>query len=149
GEESYGYSAHDFVRDKDGNAASLMFAEVAAHGKSRGMTVGQLLDEAYSIFGFYSEKNASLYFEGAEGAAKIRKLVDSYAASPPKEINGIRVKSVKNFAEQTFRDVEGDEIPKEKMLIYELENGSRIAVRGSGTEPKIKFYMFANVNPQP
>src|SRR5205085_5528290 len=82
GEESYGYSAHDFVRDKDGNAAVILFAEVAAHAKSRGMTVGQLLDEAYSIFGYYSEKNASLFFEGAEGAAKIRKLVDSYAALP-------------------------------------------------------------------
>ena len=71
GEESYGYSGADFVRDKDGNGAAIMFCEVAAHAKSLGLTIDQLLDEIYAEFGYYLEKNGSLTFEGAEGAAKI------------------------------------------------------------------------------
>src|SRR4029079_12862901 len=73
GEESYGYSGADFVRDKDGNGAVVMFAEVAAHAKSRGQTVDELLDEIYSQFGYFAEKTSSLVFEGAEGANKIAR----------------------------------------------------------------------------
>src|SRR5205823_9205142 len=79
GEESYGYSAADFVRDKDGNGAAVVFAEVAAYAKSRGLTLGELLDEAYATYGFYLEKNGALTFEGADGAAKIQRLADCYA----------------------------------------------------------------------
>src|SRR5438034_7134361 len=75
GEESYGYSGADFVRDKDGNGAVIMFCEVAAYAKSRGQTVDQLLDEIFSMFGYFAEKNGSLVFEGAEGASKIARLV--------------------------------------------------------------------------
>jgi len=142
GEESYGYSAADFVRDKDANGAVVVFAEVAAYAKSRGLTLDQLLDEIYAEHGFYSEKNGSLTFEGAEGAAKIQRLVSSYAESPPKDVQGAPVSEIRNFAEQTFTDVEGDPIPKEKMLMIDLADGRRFAVRPSGTEPKIKFYMF-------
>ena len=142
GEESYGYSAADFVRDKDGNGAAMVFAEVAAYAKSRGLTLDQLLDEIYAEHGFYSEKNGSLTFEGAEGAAKIQRLVSSYAESPPKDVQGAPVSEIRNFAEQTFTDVESDPIPKEKMLMIDLADGRRFAVRPSGTEPKIKFYMF-------
>jgi len=148
GEESYGYSGADFVRDKDGNGATVMFAEVAAYAKSRGLTLDGLLDEIYSEFGFYLEKNGSLTFEGAEGAAKIGKLVDSYSAVPPKDVEGVGVLGIKNFATQTFHDVEGDKIPSEKMLMLELADGRRVAVRPSGTEPKIKFYMFAHRDPE-
>jgi phosphoglucomutase len=143
GEESYGYSAHDFVRDKDGNAAALLFTEVAAHAKQRGITVDQLLDEVFVKYGFYLEKNGNLTFEGADGAAKIGRLVQSYAAQPPAEILGHTVTRVRNFAEETIHDIEGDLLPKEKMLMIELGTAARIAVRPSGTEPKIKFYMFA------
>ena len=148
GEESYGYSGADFVRDKDGNGAAAMFAEVAAYAKSRGLTLDGLLDEIYSEFGFYLEKNGSLTFEGAEGAAKIKKLADSYASTPPKDVEGVAVTGLKNFATQTFHDVEGDKIPSERMLILELADGRRVAVRPSGTEPKIKFYMFAHQDPE-
>ena len=148
GEESYGYSGADFVRDKDGNGAAAMFAEVAAYAKSRGLTLDGLLDEIYSEFGFYLEKNGSLTFEGAEGAAKIKKLADSYASTPPKDVEGVAVTGLKNFATETFHDVEGDKIPSERMLILELEDGRRVAVRPSGTEPKIKFYMFAHQDPE-
>ncbi|HWB61327.1 MAG TPA: phospho-sugar mutase [Chthoniobacteraceae bacterium] len=149
GEESYGYSGADFVRDKDGNGATVMFAEVAAYAKSRKLTLAGLLDEIYSEFGFYLEKNGNLTFEGAEGAAKIKKLADSYAANPPEKILGSAVTAIKNFATEVFHDIEGDKIPPEKMLIMELANGGRVAVRPSGTEPKIKFYMFAHRDPEP
>ncbi len=142
GEESYGYSAHDFVRDKDGNAAAVVFAEVAAFAKSRGLTLDALLDEIYAEYGFYFEKNGNLTFEGAEGAAKIAQLVASYATQQPTTADGAAVSSVRNFAQQDFTDVEGDKIPKEKMLMIDLADGRRFAVRPSGTEPKIKFYLF-------
>lgn len=147
GEESYGYSGADFVRDKDGNGAAIMFCEVAAYAKSRGLTLDALLDEIYAEFGYYLEKNGALTFEGAEGAAKISRLLESYVAQPPAEMLGSPTASVKNFEKETFRDVEGDVIPKEKMLIFELEDRTRIAVRGSGTEPKIKYYLFAQRRP--
>src|SRR5205814_8087663 len=137
--ESYGYRRTDFVRDKDGNAAGIMFCEMAAYAKSRGRTVDQLLDEAFAGFGYFDEKNASLYFEGAEGADKIARLLESYANKPPGEIAGSKVAGITDFERQTIRDVEGDMIPKQKMSIFELEDKTRIAVRGSGTEPKIKY----------
>jgi phosphoglucomutase len=147
GEESYGYSASDFVRDKDGNGATVAFAEVAAYAKSRNMTLIDLLDEVYSNYGFYLEKNGSLTFEGADGAAKIQKLVESYAGQPPANADGSAVTGTRNFAVETFTDIEGDTIPKEKMLMIDLADGRRVAVRPSGTEPKIKFYMFARRAP--
>jgi phosphoglucomutase len=120
-----------------------MFCEVAAYAKSQGITVTALLDEIFSEFGYFEEYTGSLTFEGAEGAETIKRLLASYVAGPPAEMLGAKVTHVKNFETETFRDVEGDEIPKEKMLILELEDRTRIAVRGSGTEPKIKYYLFA------
>jgi phosphoglucomutase len=148
GEESYGYSGADFVRDKDGNGAVLMFCEVAAYAKSRGQTVGQLLDEIYAQFGYFKEKTSSLVFEGAEGARKIAELMKTYAAKPVREILGSKVTTIRNFETDEIRDSEGDLIPKTKMLMFDLENGTRIAVRPSGTEPKIKYYLFARRQPQ-
>jgi phosphoglucomutase len=147
GEESYGYSGADFVRDKDGNGAVIMFCEVAAHAKSRGQTVDQLLDEIYSQFGYFAEKTSSLVFEGAEGANKIASLMKSYTTDPVREICRLKVANFKNFETDEIRDVEGDPIPKTKMLMLELEDGTRIAVRPSGTEPKIKYYLFARRQP--
>ena len=146
-EESYGYSGADFVRDKDANAAAIMFCEMAAYAKSRGRTIDQLLDEAFAGLGYFAEKNASIYFEGAQGADKIARLLESYANKPPEEIAGSRVTGITDFEKQTIHDVEGDIIPKEKMSIFELEDKTRIAVRGSGTEPKIKYYIFAQRRP--
>ena len=148
GEESYGYSGADFVRDKDGNGAVIMFCEVAAYAKSRGQTVDELLDQIFATFGYFAEKNASLVFEGAEGANKIARLAESYSTHPFFEVLGSMVTSIKNFETQTIRDIEGDEIPKEKMSIFELEDRTRIAVRPSGTEPKIKYYLFAQRRPE-
>jgi phosphoglucomutase len=147
-EESYGYSGADFVRDKDGNAGAIMFCEMAAYAKSRGRTVDELLDEAFAGLGYFDEKNSSIYFEGAEGAEKIARLLESYANNPPKEIAGSKVTGITDFEKQTIRDVEGDVIPKQKMSIFQLADKTRIAVRGSGTEPKIKYYIFAQRRPE-
>ena len=148
GEESYGYSGADFVRDKDGNGAVIMFCEVAAYAKSRGQTVDELLDKIFAQFGYFAEKTNALVFEGAEGANKIARLIESYSASPFLEVLGSRVIGIKNFERDMVEDVEGDLVPKEKMSIFELEDGTRIAVRPSGTEPKIKYYLFAQCRPE-
>jgi phosphoglucomutase len=142
GEESYGYSGADFVRDKDANGATIMFAEVAAYAKSVGLALDELLDQVYLEYSYYLEKNGALSFEGAEGADKIRRLADSYNANPPLEVDGSRVVAVKDFAAGGIKDSEGETLPKEKMTMFELADARRIAVRPSGTEPKIKFYMF-------
>ena len=144
GEESYGYNTGDFVRDKDGNAAVICFAEVAAYAVSQGITVVTLLDRIYCEYGFYLERGESLNFEGAEGAAKIKKLVDSYAGNPPGEIAGAKVLSVLNYATQDIYDSEEELIPKEAMIVFEISGGHKVAVRPSGTEPKIKYYLYAN-----
>ncbi len=147
GEESYGYSGADFVRDKDGNGAAIMFIEVAAFAKSRGITLTRLLDEIYAQHGFYLEKNGALTLEGADGAAKIQGLLAGYDTAPPPAIAGRPLARTINFAREEIRDVEGQLIPKEKMLMFELADGGRVAVRGSGTEPKIKYYLFARRSP--
>jgi phosphoglucomutase len=148
GEESYGYSGADFVRDKDGNGAVIMFCEVAAYANAHGKTVDELLDDIYAEFGYFAEKNGSLVFEGAEGATKIARLIKSYATDPFPEVLGSKVTNIRNFETDEIKDVEGDQIPKEKMLMFELQDGTRIAVRPSGTEPKIKYYLFAHRRPE-
>jgi len=121
---------------------------VAAYAKANGKTVDQLLDDIYSEFGYFVEKNGSLVFEGAEGATKIARLIKSYATNPFQEVLGSKVANIRNFETDEIKDVEGDEIPKEKMLMFELQDGTRIAVRPSGTEPKIKYYLFAQRRPE-
>jgi len=128
-----------------------MFCEVAAYAKAHGKTVDQLLDDIYSEFGYFAEKNGSLFFEGAEGATKIARLIKSYATDPFEELLGSKVTNIKNFESDGIRDSEGDQIPKEKMLMFELQDpagAGRIAVRPSGTEPKIKYYLFAHCRPE-
>ena len=142
GEESYGYSASDFVRDKDGNSAAVLIAEAAAYAKSQNLTLVSLLDRIFAEFGVYLERGESLTMDGAAGAAQIKKLVDSYAAKPPTEIDGAKVVEMLNFATDTIHDVEGDRIPAEAMLMVTLADRRRVAIRPSGTEPKIKYYMF-------
>ncbi len=148
GEESYGYQGADFVRDKDGNGAVVMFAELAAYAKSRSLTVVDLLDEIYCTYGYFLEKSYSKEFEGAEGAKTMLRLMKSYSEHAPTEIGGKKVVKVTYFGEQDVRDVEGDLVPKETMIFIDLEHGVRFAVRPSGTEPKIKYYFFGRVLPK-
>ena len=142
GEESYGYLGSDAVRDKDANGATLMFAEIAAYATSIGKTVPDLLDAIYAEFGYHEEMGKSIVMEGADGAAKIQALAASYADNPPTEVDGAAVLRVRDFAKQELFDQEGDLLPKEKMLFVDLADGRSFAVRPSGTEPKIKFYLF-------
>lgn len=147
GEESYGYLGADFVRDKDANGAAVMFAEVAAYAAANGKTLIELLDEIYQEFGYHLERGKALVLEGADGAAKIRELADSYAARPPEQADGAAVSRIRDFAKQAIFDQEGDELPKEKMVFVDLDDGRSFAVRPSGTEPKIKFYLFGSSKP--
>lgn len=143
GEESYGYLGSDAVRDKDANGATLMFAEVAAYAKSEGVTLPELLDSIYREYGYYLERGHSMVMEGADGAARIQSLAGSYAANPPTEVDGSAVTRIRDFAKQDIYDQEGDLLPKEKMLFVDLADGRSFAVRPSGTEPKIKYYLFS------
>ncbi len=147
GEESYGYLGSDAIRDKDANGATLMFAEVAAYAKSVGKTLTELMDDVYTEYGYYLEIGKSLVMEGADGAAKIQALANSYAENPPTEVDGSAVLRIRDFAKQDLFDQEGDLLPKEKMLFVDLEDGRSFAVRPSGTEPKIKFYLFGKHAP--
>lgn len=147
GEESYGYLGSDAIRDKDANGATLMFAEVAAYAKSIGKSLVELMDAIYTEYGYYLEIGKSLVMEGADGAAKIQALANSYAGSPPTEVDGASVVRIRDFAKQELFDQEGDLLPKEKMLFVDLADGRSFAVRPSGTEPKIKYYLFGKHAP--
>jgi len=147
GEASYGYLGSDAIRDKDANGAAVMFAEVAAYAKSVGKTLPELMDNIYTEYGYHLELGKSLTLEGADGAAKIQALANSYAENPPEVVDGSSVLRVRDFAKQDLYDQEGDLIPKEKMLFVDLEDGRSFAVRPSGTEPKIKFYLFGKAAP--
>jgi phosphoglucomutase len=146
GEESYGYTGGDYVRDKDGNAAVLMFAEVAAWAKSQGQTLADYLDQVYRECGYYVEKLGTLTFEGASGAQQIQKLLASFRTQHPAEYQGQKVTGLDDFGVTEFHDADGKKIPKEILLIFHLADGSRVAIRGSGTEPKIKFYFFTRAD---
>ncbi len=147
GEESYGYLGADFVRDKDGNMATVMFAEIAAYAKSEGTSVAGLLDKIYKEYGYHLEVNKSVVMEGAEGASQIASLNASYSSNKPTEYAGVKVSNVRDFEVDTFEDTEGDEVPKAGMIIVDMADGNSFAVRASGTEPKIKYYLFGNDAP--
>jgi phosphoglucomutase len=142
GEESYGYLAEDYTRDKDANAAVLMLVEVAAWLAADGKGLLDYLDSIYLRFGYYRERLGTLTFEGAEGAAKIQRLLKSYQSDVPSRWGPKTVERLQNFNEEDIYDVDGKPIPKQLMLLFHLEGGFRVAVRASGTEPKIKYYFF-------
>ena len=142
-EESYGYLPNDSIRDKDGNAACLMFAELAAWVKSRGLTVPEYLDEIYLKYGFFLEGVINIYFEGASGAAKIKRILDTYRSSPPTAFGETKVTRFQDFGREKFEDADGETIPSQDLYLVTLANGYSFAARGSGTEPKMKFYLFA------
>jgi phosphoglucomutase len=142
GEESYGYLASDRVRDKDANAAVLMFCEMAAYLKANEMTFVEYLDALYLQHGYYEEKTVNIYYEGAAGAQKIKNILGSYRSSPPKAFGEVEVSGFTDFGKDEIVDADGKKIPPQDFFFLELSNGYSFAVRGSGTEPKIKFYVF-------
>ncbi|MDG0965524.1 MAG: phospho-sugar mutase [Opitutales bacterium] len=141
-EESYGYLPLDVVRDKDGNASALAIAELFAFLKSSKTEPLQFLDNLYKKYGYHEEKTENLYFEGAEGSKTIKTLAASYRTKKLKEVSGIAVIKSKDFLEKGYIDEDEDELSIENFLMLELENGFTIAIRPSGTEPKIKYYLF-------
>jgi phosphoglucomutase len=142
GEESYGYSGGDFVRDKDANGAVLMLVEAAAWAKSQGRNLLEEMDQIYRKHGLYLEKLGTIEMPGAEGAKQIARAVGSYQDNPPKVWGGRKVVGVQDYEKGKHVDVEGQELPRERMLIFDLGDEFRVAVRASGTEPKMKCYFF-------
>jgi phosphoglucomutase len=143
-EESYGYLPNDLVRDKDGNAACLMFAELCAWVKGRGLTVPEYLDQIFVRYGFYLEGVINLYYEGASGSAQIKRILDSYRLRPPEAFGEFPVAQFQDFGREDILDEDEERIPKQDLYLVTLENGTSFAARGSGTEPKMKFYLFAS-----
>ena len=144
GEESYGYLASDRVRDKDANAAVAMFCELGAWLRSQGKSYLDYLDELYLRDGYYYEKLGNLYYEGAAGAERIQAILKAYQETPPQTFSGRCVTTFKDFSSSDYKDADGKPIPSEVFFFLELEGGYSFAVRASGTEPKIKFYVFGS-----
>ena len=141
-EESYGYLASDRVRDKDANAAVVMFCELAAYLKSQEMIFSDYLNALNLQHGYYEEKTINIYFEGAAGSRRIKNIIDSYRNDIPKSFGGIEVRSLTDFGKDEIFDADGERIPSQEFYFLELNNGYSFALRASGTEPKIKFYVF-------
>jgi phosphoglucomutase len=149
GEESFGYMVGDAVRDKDAVTSALLLCEIAAQAKANASSLYQELLKLYAEFGFYKEYLISLTKKGIDGAAEIKQMMVGLRDNPLKEINGQRVVMVEDYQASTARNLFTDEVeevhlPKSDVLIYYLEDGTKICARPSGTEPKIKFYFSVN-----
>ena len=149
GEESFGFMVGDFVRDKDAVTASLLACEIAAQAKEANSSFFGELIELYSKHGFYKERLISITKKGIEGAAEIKQMMIDARKSPFSEINGSKVICIEDYQSSvTLNPITGEtskiDIPKSNVLIYYTEDGSQIALRPSGTEPKIKFYISVN-----
>jgi phosphoglucomutase len=145
GEESYGYLVGDSVRDKDAVISCCMLAETAAWAKDQGLSMFELLINIYQEYGFYLEDLISITKKGKSGAEEIQQMMQDYRNRPPKAINGMKVVLIKDYKFQKETNLQtGTEkaidLPKSDVLQFFLESGSKITVRPSGTEPKIKFY---------
>jgi phosphoglucomutase len=149
GEESFGFMVGDAVRDKDAVGATLLMCEFAAQAKAAGSSVYEELLKLYVDYGFYKEHLVSLTKKGIEGAIEIKRMMEDWRATPVTEIAGERVIMLEDYLAGTAQnlltgEVEKLTIPKSDVLIYYTEDGSKIAARPSGTEPKIKFYISVN-----
>ncbi|MDR0969886.1 MAG: phospho-sugar mutase [Lentimicrobiaceae bacterium] len=145
GEESYGYLISDFVRDKDAVMSCAMIAETAAWAKEQGKTLYQILLEIYREFGVYKEHLISLTKKGISGVEEIKDMMENFRKNPPKEIAGSKLVEIRDYKEQIATDLASGkqtkiDLPKSDVLQFFTEDGSKISVRPSGTEPKIKFY---------
>jgi len=145
GEESYGYLVGDFVRDKDAVISCSMIAETAAWAADKGTSMYEMLKELYVEFGFYKEKLVSIVRKGKAGAEDIQKIMDDFRTHPPKMLGGSNVVCIKDYESSINHDLVTDakepiDLPKSNVLQFFTENGSKVSVRPSGTEPKIKFY---------
>ena len=144
-EESFGYLIKPFVRDKDAIQAVLVVAELAAYYRSRGLTLADGIEEIYKEYGYYAEKTISVTLSGVDGAEQIKAIMAKFRENGPKEWNATAVSITEDFKAQTSTAADGTvtalTTPPSDVLKYTLADGSWIAVRPSGTEPKIKFYI--------
>ena len=144
-EESFGYLIKPFVRDKDAIQAVLVVAELAAYYRSRGLTLADGIEEIYKEYGYYAEKTISVTLSGVDGAEQIKAIMAKFRNNAPKEWNTTAITVVEDFKAQTSTAADGTvtalTTPPSDVLKYTLADGSWIAVRPSGTEPKIKFYI--------
>ena len=144
-EESFGYLIKPFVRDKDAIQAVLVVAELAAYYRSRGLTLADGIEEIYKEYGYYAEKTISVTLSGVDGAEQIKAIMAKFRDNSPKEFNNTAITVVEDFKAQTSTATDGTvtalTTPPSDVLKYTLADGSWIAVRPSGTEPKIKFYI--------
>jgi len=148
GEESFGYLPGDYVRDKDAVSSCALIAETAAWARDHGKSLWELLLDIYAEYGLYREKLVNVVRKGAEGAAEIRKMMEDFRGNPPAAIDGSKVVKINDYLLLTSADLlTGKKIPlpleKSNVLQFFLEDGTKISVRPSGTEPKIKFYFSA------
>jgi phosphoglucomutase len=149
GEESYGFLPGDYVRDKDAVASCALIAEATAWAKSRGMSLYELLLDIYVKYGFFKEKLINIVRKGKEGAGEIKVMMTGYRNNPPEKINNSKVVMVNDYETQISHDIlKGTKtklnLVKSDVLQFYLADGSKISVRPSGTEPKIKFYFSVN-----
>ena len=150
-EESYGYLLGSYARDKDAVEASMMILEMTAYYKKLGMTLSDALTSLYKEYGFYTEKTIDIYMEGFDGIEKRRRIMSSLRSAPPVEFGGIKVAKIGDFKDGTVITLADNSVastgqPSSDVLYYTLENGDKIIVRPSGTEPKIKIYVLAHGN---
>ena len=147
GEESYGFLAEDFVRDKDSVSAISLMAEIAAWAKEKGMDMNAMLIDIYMTYGYSKEKGVSLVRKGKSGAEEIQAIMKQFRENPPKDIAGSPVITVKDFASLEQKDLTTGTVTKlvmpttSNVLQYYTADGTKISIRPSGTEPKIKFYI--------
>ncbi|MEM9076100.1 MAG: phospho-sugar mutase [Bacteroidota bacterium] len=149
GEESFGYMVGDFVRDKDAVTSTLLACEIASDAKAKGSSFYEELIKCYVDFGFYKENLVSLTKKGISGAEEIRQMLKDFKENPVESVQGSKVVWIEDYNTSTAKNVQtGEEkpidLPKSNVLIYETEDGTRIAARPSGTEPKVKFYISTN-----
>ena len=144
-EESCGFLANDAVRDKDANAATFMFCELIAYFRAKEIRFKDYLDEIYCKYGYFNEDLLSFSFEGAEGVQKIQRLMASYRNNTPKRVADSRVLGVQDFKDKSlFEDADGKAIPQADFMIMRMLNGCSVAIRPSGTEPKLKMYLYVH-----
>lgn len=151
GEESFGYMVGDFVRDKDAVTSTLLACEIASQAKANGSSFYKDLIDCYVDYGFYKEHLVSITKKGISGAEEIKQMLKDFKENPVVSVAGSKVKWIEDYNTATAKNVlTGEEkvidIPKSNVLIYETEDGTRIAARPSGTEPKVKFYISTNTN---
>ncbi|MFS4456747.1 phospho-sugar mutase [Maribacter sp. 2304DJ31-5] len=151
GEESFGYMVGDFVRDKDAVTATLLACEIAAQAKANGSSFYEDLIDCYVHYGFYKEHLISLTKKGISGAEEIKQMLKDFKENPVSSVAGSQIKWIEDYNTSMAKNVlTGEEkaidLPKANVLIYETEDGTRIAARPSGTEPKVKFYISTNTS---